>query len=196
MTLGEKIAFARKRLGWSLSSLAERAGVDRISLGRIESGQTKRPQYATLERVAEALGISVNELAEKQTEKRPLAVREGYTPRFAVCRKATGHGRDEAARRLGIHEKTLAGYETCTAYPPAWMVLKMAELYGVTTDYLLGRKPDKYQGRFCRIVYCEAGLPHDRCCADCPDREGCEYKCENSPEHCNCCRTKRPDEML
>lgn len=177
-----------------MEDLASYAGTSVSNLGLIERGVTKCPQRATVERIAEALQVSIDELCPE--EQKTSTFRPGYVPRFAACRKATGHSREEAARRLKLRESTLANYENCSAYPPAWLVLQMAELYGVTCDFLLGATPSKYNGRFCRIVYCEAGLPHDRCCTDCPDREGCEYRCENSPETCNCCRTKRPDEMM
>ena len=194
MTLGERIASERQRQGLTLSQLAERAGVDIGGLSKIESGVTKKPQKRTVARLSEALGVELSESG--LAEKRKTQLRRDYTPRFAFCRKATGHSRVDAAKALGIRTETLAGYELCTNYPPAWMVLKMARLYGVTCGYLLGEKEDKYRGRFCTISYCEAGLLHDRCCHDCPDREGCDAACENDPERCSVARKKRPNEMF
>jgi transcriptional regulator with XRE-family HTH domain len=194
MTVGERVVFERTRQGLSQAQLAERACIDVGGLSRLENGITKRPQKRTMAMLSEALGVELGE--PDQEEKRKPQLRRDYTPRFAFCRKATGHSRVDAAKALGIRTETLAGYETCTNYPSAWMVLKMARLYGVTCGYLLGEKEDKYRGRFCTISYCKAGLLHDRCCHDCPDREGCEDACENSPEKCNMARKKRPNEMF
>ena len=194
MTIGERVAAERQRRGLSLSQLAELSGLDIGSISRIESGETKHPQARTLELLSDALGI---DLAEPGlAEPRKASLYRDYHPRFAFCRKATGHSRVDAAKALGIRADTLAGYETCASFPPAWMVLKMARLYGVSCGYLLGEKEDKYRGRFCTISYCEAGLLHDRCCHDCPDRDGCEDACQNSPERCNMARKKRPNEMF
>lgn len=194
MTLGERIASERQRQGMSLSQLAERAGVDIGGLSKIESGVTKKPQKRTVAALSEALGVELVE--PRPTEKRTASLYRDYRPRFVFCRKATGHTRADAAKALGIRTETLAGYEMATSYPPAWMVLKMAKLYGVTCSYLLGEKPDKYQGRFCVLCYCEAGELHDHCCYDCPDRDGCGEACQNSPDNCKAAREKRPNEMF
>lgn len=194
MTVGEKIVFERKRLGLSQTELGKRAGLAQGVLSRIEDGSTTNPQMTTLLRVADALGLTVEELGAPKSKR---AQRVGdFTPRFAYCRKATGHSQSDAARRLGIRSATLAMYEGLVQIPPAWMVLKMAKLYGVPADFLLGREQDTYRGRFCVAAYCEAGLLHDHCCLDCEDREGCAEACENRPERCGVCRTKRPHEMF
>lgn len=194
MMLGERIRYERKQLGLTVVQLAARAGIDAGGLGRIETGTTRKPQRGTLLRLAEALDLSPEALgvrADGQT-----CTREGYRPRFAYCRRATGHTQGEVARQLNIRPKTLEAYETGQSYPPAWLIVKMAALYGVSTDYLLGCEADKYRGRFCMITFCEAGLAHDHCCADCEYRDECGDACENSPSQCGYCRTKRPHEMF
>ena len=194
MTVGELVAFERQRQGLTLSQLAERAGIDIGGLSKIEGGVTKHPQKRTVAALSEALGVELGEPG--LAEKRRASIHRDYQPRFAFCRKATGHSRVDAAKALGIRAETLMGYEMATTFPPAWMVLKMAKLYGVSCGYLLGEKPDTYKGRFCMIAYCEAGELHDRCCCDCPDCDGCGEACQNSPEKCQCVRKKRPNEMF
>jgi len=194
MTVGERIVFERHRQGISQSELAARACIDVGGLSKIENGITLHPQKRTLVMLSEALGVELGDLGLAKSRK--LEQRRDYHPRFAYCRKATGHTRVDAAKVLGIRADTLAGYEMCTSFPPAWMVLKMARLYGVSCGYLLGETRDRYKGRFCMLAFCEAGLLHDRCCHDCPDREGCDAACENDPERCNAARKKRPNEML
>lgn len=54
---GSGVSEARKALGWSQSELAERAGVSRPTVARIEAGQQVR--VSTLNAVAEALGMRV-----------------------------------------------------------------------------------------------------------------------------------------
>lgn len=57
MTLDQRIREARTARSWSQSALAERAGVSRPTVARIEAGQYVR--MATLEAVAQALGLAV-----------------------------------------------------------------------------------------------------------------------------------------
>lgn len=45
----------------------------------------------------------------------------------------------EMAVRLGVSQPTLSAWESERKAAPVEAVIRMAELYGVTTDYLLGR---------------------------------------------------------
>ena len=45
----------------------------------------------------------------------------------------------DAAKILGVSQPTLSSWESERKSPSLEMLLKLAELYGVTTDYLLGR---------------------------------------------------------
>lgn len=57
----------RNEKRWSQYRLSREAGVSSQTIWEIESGKTVSPRLATLERIAEALGVSVTELIE-QTE--------------------------------------------------------------------------------------------------------------------------------
>ena len=45
----------------------------------------------------------------------------------------------DAAQNLGVSQPTLSAWESERKSPSLDMLVKAAELYGVTTDYLLGR---------------------------------------------------------
>ena len=47
----------------------------------------------------------------------------------------------QAAKALGISDGTYKNYEQGKREPNNALLLKIADLYGVTTDYLLGREP-------------------------------------------------------
>jgi DNA-binding XRE family transcriptional regulator len=61
LALGRRITELRKKGNVSQERLAERAGVGRVTLVRIERGE-QSPRYDTLESLARALGVSVGEL--------------------------------------------------------------------------------------------------------------------------------------
>lgn len=48
---------AREAAGLSLTDVADRCGIDRAALSRIENGQHKNPTVSTLQRYARALGL-------------------------------------------------------------------------------------------------------------------------------------------
>jgi transcriptional regulator with XRE-family HTH domain len=53
----EALRSCRIRLGYGYSDVAERAGVDRATLSKLESGSLTNPTLATLSKYAEALGV-------------------------------------------------------------------------------------------------------------------------------------------
>jgi DNA-binding XRE family transcriptional regulator len=45
----------------------------------------------------------------------------------------------ELAEHLGVSQRTMYSWEQEPETIPGWALAKMAELFGVSTDYLLGR---------------------------------------------------------
>jgi transcriptional regulator with XRE-family HTH domain len=71
--IGAKVAKARAERGWSLATLAERAGLSTAAVHKIEkSGMT--PTIASLMKVAAALGKSVGYFVEEVEATRPVTV--------------------------------------------------------------------------------------------------------------------------
>ena len=54
-------------------------------------------------------------------------------------RKERKQSRKEVSDALGIAERSYQRYENAEREPTASVLVKMADYYGVTTDYLLGR---------------------------------------------------------
>ncbi|WP_026866899.1 MULTISPECIES: helix-turn-helix domain-containing protein [Jeotgalicoccus] len=59
--------------------------------------------------------------------------------RLISLREGKGWSKTEAARRLNIANSTYSGYEYGHRKPDNEMLVKISELYDVTTDYLLGK---------------------------------------------------------
>lgn len=64
--LGERIRKLRKQAGLTQKELAERSGIGRVTLSRLERGDHS-PRYGTLVALAEALGVSVTDLLVDRT---------------------------------------------------------------------------------------------------------------------------------
>lgn len=58
--------------------------------------------------------------------------------RLKNLREKHGYLQKFVADKLGIRSNTLSGYENGTRSPDPGMLVELANLYGVTTDYLLG----------------------------------------------------------
>jgi transcriptional regulator with XRE-family HTH domain len=59
--ISESVRQYRTKMGWSQLELANRAGLDRKTVNRVENGRFT-PSVETLLLVGEALGVSVNNL--------------------------------------------------------------------------------------------------------------------------------------
>ena len=58
--MGQRIAALRKMEGISQQELADRAGLTRQHIGRIEKGELVSVAYVTIQQIAEALGMTVD----------------------------------------------------------------------------------------------------------------------------------------
>lgn len=59
--------------------------------------------------------------------------------RIKKLRKQNGWYQKDIANKLNVKSNTLSGYENGTRSPDPDMLMKIADLYGVSVDYLLGR---------------------------------------------------------
>lgn len=62
----------------------------------------------------------------------------GYGRRFRKCRREAGLKQVEAARAVGVGQATISAYENDVNEPTADVIFRMARVYGVPSDYLLG----------------------------------------------------------
>lgn len=69
---------------------------------------------------------------------------ESFARRFKQLREMRGWTQEDAAEKLGVSRPTIAGYESeeKNRIPREETLHKIADLFGVTTDYLLGRTDD------------------------------------------------------
>lgn len=60
--IGENIKKRRTKLGLSQEDFAQKSGVKYTTLTKIESGVIKTPSVLMMEKIAKALGVSIEEL--------------------------------------------------------------------------------------------------------------------------------------
>tara|TARA_R100000808_G_C2105193_1_gene121039 strand:- start:279 stop:674 length:396 start_codon:yes stop_codon:yes gene_type:complete len=75
--LGKKLAEARKRIGITQQQLAKRSRVSRVNISRYEIGTTPI-RFMHASRIAEALGISVDELLASTLRGKPQTRAEKF----------------------------------------------------------------------------------------------------------------------
>ncbi|MBR2371285.1 MAG: helix-turn-helix transcriptional regulator [Clostridia bacterium] len=72
-----------------------------------------------------------------------------YTERLRKLREFEKINQTELAKELGISQNTYSQYETGARQPSLEMLIKLAEFYFVSTDYILGLtdNPEPYPKR-------------------------------------------------
>jgi len=64
--------------------------------------------------------------------------------RIKKCRIDFGFSQEGLAERLGMKRTNVANYEAGRIIPPGNIVLELAEIFGVSTDYILGNQEFNY----------------------------------------------------
>jgi len=70
--IGQRIASLRKMEGISQQELADRAGLTRQHIGKIEKGELVNVANVTIQQVAEALGMTVDLIDPKLADLAPM----------------------------------------------------------------------------------------------------------------------------
>lgn len=62
---------------------------------------------------------------------------------FLASREAAGLSQKEAAQKIGVDQSAVSLWECGKTRPRASLLLKIAEIYGVTVDELLRQEPER-----------------------------------------------------
>ena len=96
--LGARVRDLRRERGWTLEHLAERSGVSRAMISKLERGE-KNPTLVVAAKVAEGLGVSLSRLVGIEERRRVVVVpREG---RMVMRDPETGFERQLLSPRFG-----------------------------------------------------------------------------------------------
>lgn len=64
ITIGTLLGIARECKGWTLRDLEKRTDVSNALISQIENGHVKNPGFGTIVRLADALGLKLDRIAE------------------------------------------------------------------------------------------------------------------------------------
>lgn len=136
MTLGERIQAMREVRGMTQYALAKAAGMDQSQLAAIEKGKTQNPGVFTVQRIAQGLGVSLEELiADKRIEVN--VIDSSRLGEVAERARREGITAAEAAERIAKQENAPSVH---------------LEDEGVTVTSLPSRGPEQQQSEIERIA--------------------------------------------
>ena len=141
---GDRLHALRKEQKLILEKFAEPLGVTKQAVGRWEKGE-RQPSLALLSKIAESYKISTDYLLGLLDRREQMQQGEGqmFSPellseRIKLLRKQQGLTLEQFGVEIGVTKQTTSRWETGLRQPSLEMLARIAEFYGVSTDYLLG----------------------------------------------------------
>lgn len=132
---GNTIKELRTEAGMTQEELGMLLNVQNAAVSKYESGKVPLTGE-TLLKLSKIFNVSTDYL---------LGAEEGNTMiggKIAELRKEQGLNQKELAKKIGVSRSALSLYEIDRTEPDLETVKKIASLFGVTTDYLLGAEGD------------------------------------------------------
>lgn len=69
MALPDKVKELRQKRGWNQATLAQKSGITQATISRIESGKISQPKMGRLQKLADALGTTIDYLAGNSIQR-------------------------------------------------------------------------------------------------------------------------------
>lgn len=163
MRLNEYIKKLREDKNLSQRRLAQMAGISNTEISRIEKGERQQPSPATLKKLAPCLGIPYTDLLvlagylPLEKGQKNLVIKE-LAGSYSISNDSFDDFHDRFQEiymekplwelsyiqlMTGIPESQLEGFLDATQKPTLQQVVKLADLYNVPVDWLIGRRKER-----------------------------------------------------
>lgn len=146
----DNLVYFRRKSGITQEELANRTGITQSIIAKYETGKRNISIENAL-KIAKALNISVEELFESNEPydyyNNPNTFNScGLSIRLKKLREETRFTQEKAAEVLNVSRETYNTIESGKRRLKDYEIVKLAVLYGTTTDYILRGKIDKTEG--------------------------------------------------
>lgn len=132
--LGRNIAAARERLNLSQIDACRILGIPQGTYSGWETG-TRRIGLDNLRKVADCFGVSIDFLIGTD----PVVNVASFSVRLRDLRKERQLTQDDLSARLDLTKQAVSQWERGIREPDFATLEKIADFFGVETDYLIGR---------------------------------------------------------
>lgn len=120
--------------GFTQSELGKKVGVSQNTFTNWENG-SREPNFKTLRKLANVLETTIDYLLGEEE----MTVQLVFASRLKVLRVSNGYSQTQIAQSLGTVQGVVSKYECGIREPDLKMLVKIADFYNVSLDYLLGR---------------------------------------------------------
>jgi len=137
--LGARLKYIRKKKNLSLRALGKSAYVSHSFIADIEAGRSN-PSLDTLRALARTLGVSISEITGDIPSDFKPNISYMFGSVLKDLREKAGMSQKRLADIIGLTQQTIAKWEKDKAEPDTETLIKLAELFEVSVDQLLGRQ--------------------------------------------------------
>lgn len=140
--LGKRLRIAREEKGLTQADVAKLLNISASAVGMYEQGR-RDPDTDTLRKFAELYKLPTDHLLGTDEIKEGFvnALKGKFTPTFSeklkLSRRKAGITQEQVAIKMGLSVGTISGYERGYRKPEPEILKDLADLYGVTTDFIL-----------------------------------------------------------
>lgn len=142
----EKLKVLRKKKGLTQQEVADLVHVDRVRITNWENGK-REPNFENLSMLACIFDVSIDFLLSENLEiskETYLKLKEEKKNLFSVrlkeLRLQHGFSQEELAEQIGIKQNSYSDWENGKCKPNYEKLEKLADFFGVSLDWLFGRK--------------------------------------------------------
>ena len=142
----EKLKVLRKKQGLTQKDIADLVHVNRVTYTNWENGK-REPNFEKLSMLACIFDVSIDYLLSENldiSKESYLKLKEEKKNLFSVrlkeLRLQHGFIQEELAKRIGIKQSSYSDWETGKCKPNYEGLEKIADFFGVSLDWLVGRK--------------------------------------------------------
>ncbi|GEM_PF-41848 len=114
-------------------------GLDDMHVISVEGLQEH--DYTLIKKIIKSLAAGTNKRTGTSTEA--VMLEHDYPNRLRELRESRSISQYEMAKSLGVHQTTYGSYETGKLAIPLCNLVKLADYYGTSIDYLVGRTDNK-----------------------------------------------------
>lgn len=150
-TFAERLRQLRAERGISTPKLAEELGIAKSTISQYENNK-RSPDGYILAKLAEYFNVSVeyllgktdipDRITEANTDSAHSKELEKFKTRIKELRQKNNLTQKELGEKLGLTESTVSLYEAGKRKPDPSTLVKLANIFDVSIDYLLGRTDD------------------------------------------------------
>ena len=142
----EKLKVLRKKKGLTQQEVADLVHVDRVRITNWENGK-REPNFENISMLACIFDVSIDFLLSENLEiskETYLKLKEEKKNLFSVrlkeLRLQHGFSQEELAEKIGIKRNSYSDWENGKCKPNYEKLEKLADFFGVSLDWLFGRK--------------------------------------------------------